>query len=149
MTKLIELPKVKELEKVVYNPHVKSNPCDDNELKIMRIETENNYTRIDFVYNNGNFGWVQMNSKCFIRPLGSQLQYSLIKTQGIPIAPNKHYFSKTNQTLYYTLYFAAIPQNVKVIDIIEKEIDTAGHNFFNFYGVSMKTVRTKQIVVGN
>lgn len=149
MTKVIELPKIKELEKVVFNPPVKPIQRDGTELKLMRIEKEENYTRIDFVYNNGKFAWVQIQPETFIRQVGSTIKYPLIKSQGIPIAPNKHYFFSPCQILYYTLYFAAIPQNVKAIDIIEKEIKTSGHNFFNFYGVSMETVKSKQIEVGN
>jgi hypothetical protein len=149
MTKIIELPKIKELEKVVFNPLVKPIHRDGVELKIMRIEKDDNYTRIDFIYNNGEFAWVQIQSDCFIRPVGSELKYPLIKSHGIPIAPNKHYFSSAYETLYYTLYFAAVPENVKKIDIIEKEETKAGHRYFNFYGVPMETVRRTQIEVGN
>lgn len=149
MTKVIEMPKIKELEKVVYNPKVKQLPAHDTDFKIMRIEIEENYTRIDFIYCNGRFAWVQIDPKSFIRPVGSQIKYPLIKAQGIPLTPRKHFFNNVNETLYYTLYFAALPQGVTEIDIIEKEVNTPGHNFFNFYGVSMERVRKDRIEVGN
>lgn len=145
----IEKPKIKEREKLIYNPVVKQLPAHDTGFKIMRIEMEDNYTRIDFVYNNGRFAWVQIQPDSFIRPVGSQIRYPLMKVQGIPIAPVKHFFKNPNETLYYTLYFSALPKDVKTIDIIEKEINTPGHNYFNFYGVSMEKVRTEQLNVGN
>ena len=145
----IAMPKIKEIEKVIFSPKVKILPANDTDFKIMRIEIGENYTRIDFVYNNGRFDWVQIQPKSFIRPVGSKTCYPLIKVQGIPVAPNKHIFKTRNETLYYTLYFAAIPNNVKEIDIIEREINTYGHNYFNFYGVSMEKIMTEKIEVGN
>lgn len=149
MTKVIEMPKIKELEKVVYNPFVKKLPAHDTDFKIMRIEVEENYTRVDFVYNNGKFAWVQIDPRSYIRPVGSETQYPLVKAQGIPLTPQRHFFTNVNETLYYTLYFAALPKSVKSIDIIEKEINTPGHHYFNFYGVSMERVRNEKIEVGN
>jgi len=149
MTKVIEMPKIKELEKVVYNPLVKKLPAHNTEFKIMRIELDENFTRIDFVYNNGKFGWVQIDPKSYIRPVGSEAQYPLIKAQGIPLAPKKHYFKKENEVIYYTLYFAALPKSVRAIDIIEKESNALGQYYFNFYRVSMERVRNEKIEVGN
>ena len=149
MTKVIEIPKIKELEKVVYNPFVKAPPKHVSEFKIMRIETVENYTRIDFVYCNGRYAWVQIDPNSFIRPVGSDVKYPLIKAQGIPLAPQKHFFRTANEIFYYTLYFAALPKSVKSIDIIEKEVEGLRHNYFNFYGVSMEIVNKQAIEVGN
>ena len=149
MTKLIEMPKIKELEKVVYNPFVKSAPAHLTEFKIMRIKAEENYTRIDFLYCNGSYAWVQIDPNSFIRPVGSEVRFPLIKAQGIPLTPQKYYFRNVNETIYYTLYFAALPKSVTSIDIIEKEVNTPAHNYFNFYGVSMETIKKRPIEVGN
>ena len=150
-TETIEIePKLKELqelEKLVYNPDVKKTPAIGNKLKIMRIELEENYTRIDFVYNNGKYGWVQIEPCCFIRPVGTDMCLTLVKAQGIPLAPQKRHFQNPNQIMYYTLYFPALPKGVAEIDIIEMESSTPGHNYFNFYGVSMEKVRTGIITV--
>ncbi len=149
MTKIIEIPKIKELEKVVYNPYVKKSPANETHVEIMRVVVEENYTRIDFVYNNGRFAWVQIDPNSFIRPVGSETCYPLIKAHGIPLCPQKHFFKNASEILYYTLYFAALPKSVRSIDIIEKEPNIAPHNYFNFYGVSMERVRTEKIEVGN
>ncbi len=143
----IEELKTKEKEKQIYNPEIKIINVNDTSLKVMRVELEEDYTRIDFVFNNGNSGWVQIDPNSFIRPVGSEIHLRLVKAAGIPLAPQKYFFTKVNQTIYYTLYFPAVPKTVKEIDIIEKE--TPGGNWFNFYGVSMEKVRTEKIIIGN
>lgn len=143
----IERPKIREKDKFIYNPDVKNFPAHDTEFKIMRIEMEEDYTRIDFVYNNGRYAWVQIDPNTFIRSCGTKAIYTLVKAVGIPLTPKRHFFKSQKETLYYTLYFPAIPKSVKEIDIIEKEINAPGHNYFNFYGVSMEKVRKEIIVV--
>ncbi len=142
----IEEPKKKVKEKVTYNPLIKRGPSPDTKLKIMRIEMEEDYTRIDFVYNNGKFAWVQIDPASFIRPVGSDLRLTLVKASGIPCMPNKKFFDNPNETLYYTLFFPALPKGTESIDIIERE---APGTYFNFYGVSMERVRKETIPVGN
>lgn len=143
----VESPKIKVKEKIIFSPTVKSNPSVTTDHKIMRIEMEEDYTRIDFVYNNGKYGWVQIQPESFIRPCGTETAYGLVKAQGIPLAPQKKYFSNPNQTLYYTLYFPALPKGVKEIDIIEKESRVPGHNYFNFYGVSLEKIKKEILIV--
>jgi hypothetical protein len=82
------------------------------------------------MYING--GWIQMNPNSFIRPVGSSMKYRLIKTEGIPITPLKHYFKRKGEFHTYTLIFPALPCDIKQIDIIEKE---APGSYFNFYGI--------------
>ena len=123
MSTLIEIeePKIKEQEKVVYNPDVKHSPTASPKHKIMRIELEDDLTRIDFVYNSGKFAWVQIDPASFIRPVNTGSHLTLVRACGIPYAPQKHFFRSRNETLYYTLYFPALPKDVTEIDIIEKE----------------------------
>ena len=147
MSTLIEIeePKIKEQEKVVYNPDVKTPPSHDTKLKIMRIELEEDFTRIDFVTASGGYAWVQIDRNSFIRPVGTNACLPLVKAQGIPYAPQKHFFKNAKDSLYYTLYFPALPKNVTAIDIIEREVP--GGNYFNFYGVSMERVKKEVILV--
>ena len=146
----IETPKIKEQEKIIFNPRIEKRDFTDTKLKIMRLEKEEEYTRIDFVYYPPKYyvngGWVQMDSGCFIRPCGTSDRYTLVKAQNIPYAPNKHHFKSVNDILYYTLFFPGLPKGTESIDIIEKE---APGTYFNFYGVSMSKVRMERLVVGN
>ena len=150
---LVELPvrksKLIELDKFVYNPFVKSPPCSDSKHKIMRIEIDENLTRIDFVYvpppEYQNGSWVEIDRNSFIRPVGTKHILSLVRAVGIPYAPRKHYFKSNKETLYYTLYFPALTKDVKEIDIIEKEIHDG--TLFNFYGVSVQKIKQEVLRV--
>ena len=149
MKEIIE-PQIKELEQLVYKPMVIHQVSDSTE--ILRIENDPNFTRIDFIhyatpiYING--GWVQLYSKTFIRPVGSNLCLTLVNAINIPIAPKKHYYKSTKDFLCYTLVFPALPPGTQSIDIIEKEIP-GDNTWFNFYGVSMDKVRSERLIVGN
>jgi hypothetical protein len=73
-----------------------------------------------------------MDPNAFIRSVGSSVKYRLIKTEGIPLAPSKHYFRSKGEYHTYTLIFPALPGNTKQIDIIERE---ENGTYFNFYTV--------------
>ena len=145
----IEKPKLKELEKLIYNPTVKKGPENKSKHKIMRIENEDEYTRIDFVVVAGKYGWVDIEPNTFIRPVGTDSRLTLVKAQGIPVAPRQYFFKNRTESLYYTLFFPSLPKNVSEIDIIESEHSFPGHCYFNFYGVSMERVRKEVIAVPN
>ena len=140
----IEEPKTIEKLKTVFHPLVKITTKPDS--KVMRIEMEEDYTRIDFVTLAGHWLWVQMDSNCFIRPVGSDTRLTLVKAQGIPLAPNKYHFKSRNESLYYTLYFPALPKGTEAIDIIEKEVPGT---YFNFYGVALSKAKSETLTVGN
>lgn len=149
MTKLIEKPKVDLQEKVVFNPMVKHQT--NGHPEVLRIQNEENFTRIDFIYFAKSYyvngGWIQIDRDTYIRPIGSKERLTLVEAVNIPIAPIKHYFKSTKDFLCYTLYFPPVPKGTKTIDIIE---GLGGNNsWFNFYGVSMETVRKEKIIVGS
>ncbi len=105
--------------------------------------------RIDFLYYADskyiNGGWVQIQAQTYVRPVGSDMRYRLLQAINIPIAPSKHYFKSHRDMLFYSLLFPRLPEDVTHIDIIECE--GPGGNWFNFYGVSMETIRNGIIPV--
>lgn len=139
----------KVLEKIIFNP--KTNYEAGANVEVLRIDLEDDFTRIDFIYyakpyyENG--GWVQLRGDTFIKPVGSDLKLKLVKAINIPITPIKHFFKTTNDMLCYTLYFPAIPSGTKSIDIIE--FDGNGENWFNLYDVSLEKVKSQVIQIGN
>jgi hypothetical protein len=141
-------PKILEIEKVIYNPFVKINVEQKLEILAIRSDKEN-LLRIDFLYKTPSFyengGWIQMSPDCFIRPCGSTTKLKLVKAENIPLAPSKHFFKTNKDILSYSLYFPALPEDTTSIDIIEYE--GPGSNWFNFYGVSLETVRERKIQV--
>lgn len=113
-------PLEKEKTIIRYNPTI-NNKCS-SEIEILRIEFDDDYTRIDFLYRASSYyengGWVQISRLTFIRMVGSEQKLRLLKAVNIPIAPAKHYFKSTHDMLAYTLYFPALPKNCEKIDII-------------------------------
>lgn len=148
----IETPKPKIEEKnrtLIYNPHIKTDMLKD--MKVMRIELDDEFTRIDFVYYASRIysggGWVRIHDTCFIRPCKTKQKLKMLRAVNIPIAPKMHHFKSNKDCLYYTLYFPPLPKDTKEIDIIEME--TSDPSFFNFYGVSMERVKREAIVIPN
>ena len=118
-------------------------------VRVLRITEEDELTRIDFVVYSRTFAWVNITPENFIRPVGTSIQLTMVKAVNIPVKPVKHWFHTRDQALYYTLYFPPLPKDVKAIDIIEREVPTPGHQYFNFYGVSLERVATQIIKVNN
>jgi hypothetical protein len=108
-------------------------------MGIEKISLNDDFTRIDFVYiapkQYINGGWIQMDSGCFIRPIGSEVRYKMVSAINIPITPAKYHFKSKGQVHHFALLFQALPKNVKQIDIIEK---LAEGTFFNFFKVALQ-----------
>ncbi len=148
MSRLKE-PKIKQIEKIIFNPVIKKQINESPE--VLRIETNSELTKIDFIYYAKpyyiNGGWVQISRDTFIRPKGSNLKLKLVSATNITITPKKTYLKSNKAILCYTLYFPALPESTKSIDIIECE--ATGENWFNFYDVSLERIKSQKIVVGN
>jgi hypothetical protein len=133
--KWVEIIRESEISKSIklYNPAALDFKSDH---RMKSIEFSDEYTRIEFIYRSSmlyiNGGWIQMDPNAFIRSVGSSIKYRLIKTEGIPLAPSKHYFRSKGEYHTYTLIFPALPGNTKQIDIIERE---ENGTYFNFYTV--------------
>ena len=149
MSQIIEIkkPVIKKHEKIILSPLVKIYTSKG--VSVRRIERTDEYLRIDFihyadpVYING--GWVQIKPETFIRPAGTSQRLVLVKTEGIPMAPTKHYYKSIHDKLSYSLYFPSVSKDVEFIDIIEK---SGGDNsFFNFYGVALSKIVSGPIVI--
>jgi hypothetical protein len=129
---------VTETESYVFqNPISEYTP--NEHLGVEKISLDDEFTRIDFVYITPkkyiNGGWIQIDPDCYIRPIGSDVRYKMIRTINIPIAPAKYYFKSVGQVHHFTLLFPALPKSVKQIDIIEK---LAEGTYFNFFNVALQ-----------
>jgi hypothetical protein len=124
-------------------PNVFKNPISQHtpneHLGIEKISLDDDFTRIDFVYiapkKYLNGGWIQIDSGCYIRPIGSEIRYKMVSAINIPLAPSKFYFKSQGQVHQFTLLFPALPKSVKQIDIIER---LAEGRFFNFFRVALQ-----------
>lgn len=126
-----------ETESYVFkNPISQHSP---EHLGVEKISLNDDFTRIDFVYISPrkyiNGGWIQLDSGCYIRPIGSQVHYKLVSAINIPLAPAKYYFKSKGQVHHFTLLFPALPKSIKQIDIIER---LAEGTYFNFFRVALQ-----------
>lgn len=106
----------------------------NNSCKILHIDSNSEQVRIDFRYTNryGYGGWVRLDPKCFIRPVGTEDIITLERSEGMPLSPEQITFEKDGDVLYYSLFFPPLLKNPTEIDIIEDEEDD---NSFNFYSI--------------
>jgi hypothetical protein len=122
---------------VFKNPISQHTP--NEHLGIEKISLEDDFTRIDFVYiapkKYSNGGWIQIDSGCYIRPIGSDVRYKMIRAIDIPIAPTKYIFKRCGEVHHFSLLFQALPKSVKFIDIIER---LAEGTYFNFFKVALQ-----------
>ena len=124
-------------------PNVFKSPISkytpDENIGIEKISLDDYFTKIDFVYISPkmylNGGWIQINSGTYIRPIGSDKHYKMIKAINIPIEPSKYHFKSKGKVHHFSLLFPALPKNVTQIDIIEK---FAEGTYFNFFKVTLQ-----------
>jgi hypothetical protein len=106
-----------------------------NSLKVLSVKIQDKQTVITFSDNNktetGYYQWFTMDKNAYIVANGQR--YTLIRTEGIAISPDKTYFSYAGETKTFTLYFPAIPKSTTSIDFIESE-----DSDWRLYGIQLR-----------
>lgn len=117
-----------------FKGHSETNPV------LVRLLINPEYTKIDFGYITNNKynrgGWIRMASDSFIEVIETGNRYPLQTSQGIPIAPEHHYFESKKDWKYYSLLFSPIPPNNCTLNIIE--VENGISNDFNYYGIKIE-----------
>lgn len=119
--------------RTIENPTVSRTTAE--RVKIERVKLAKDYTAIEITSNNqsGNsyYQWCNIDRNTYI--LANGTRYTLTRTDGIQIAPEKTYFSYAGQNITFTLYFPPIPDAVTSIDLIES-VDSD----WKFYGIKIR-----------
>lgn len=130
------------ISQTIYKPFIIRQ--DENNFTIDKIENTNNNTIVNFTFKSSddyvNGGTVMINPNIIIKETSGDREYKLIKSEGMPLSPNKHSFSFNGEKLRFKLYFPKIDNTIKSIDIIESINNKL---FFNFYGVSLVSDKIK------
>lgn len=110
---------------------------DNMSLKINEVERTDQYTIIKGVYKNVfSYGWACINNTTYIKDTQSGRRLgTIIKSEGLPVSPDKHRFTNEDESVSFKFYFPAITENVSMIDMIEDDSNTLS---FNFYGIALK-----------
>jgi hypothetical protein len=77
--------------------------------------------------------WANVGKDAFIASYNGE-SYHLLKTEGLPIEPERYYFKESDHTFKFKMYFESIPDTLRVFDIIESRKDG---NCFNALNVSL------------
>jgi hypothetical protein len=89
-------------------------------LSIEKIEFTTEYTIISLsVENQTKDGWFCADNKIYLQNSIGKERYELIKSENIPICPDKHSFKQIGEILRFTLYFSPIDPKLKYLDLVE------------------------------
>lgn len=129
--------------------HPKRDGSSDN-LQLLRVTVTTEHTKLDFGYQAPDYytrgGWVTMNPASYIQIKDSKIKYTLLHASNIPYGPEQLHFNSTNDCLYFSLIFQAIPPDSAVISLIEKEKPT--DTDFNIYNIRLDAKEKRMELFG-
>ncbi len=119
--------------KTYNNPPTNNNMAGHN-LNVVSVSVQKNQTILTFSVNNrtkdGYYEWVTLDRSSYIMANGQK--FTLQRADGIAISPNKTYFSYSDETITFKLFFPAIPKNSSTIDFVES-LDSG----WKIYGIQL------------
>lgn len=109
---------------------------DVSSIDITEIEKTSEFTIVRGVYTNpyGAQAWANIEGTTYLFDKKTWKKYSIIKSEGLPIAPSQKTFSYKGETVNFAFYFPRINDNVDMMDLIENPNSDA----FNFYDIALK-----------
>lgn len=112
-----------------YNPSCNTTSTNRG-CRITQVQLNQNYTRVTFNYNNSysQAGWVTISPRTYIVDQQGNRHY-MIRAEGIPTEPQKHYFNSANESLTFTLVFDRLPVGTTSFSLIES--DSSSWKFYN------------------
>lgn len=121
----------------IISPSISIIPNSNKGLKIKRVQVSFSRTIIDLEFDNtvNGSGWVSISPETYIISYDTGKRYTLVLAEGIPIGPQKYYFSSRNEKLKFRLIFPALPKNTTKFNLIENEHD---NDTWRFYGIKLK-----------
>ena len=126
-------PSISTPIKTIENPTVSKTTAERAKIKSVKLAKD--YTAIEITSNNqsGNsyYQWCNIDRNTYILVNGKR--YTLTRTNGIKIAPEKTYFSYEGQNITFILYFPPISDTATSIDLIES-VDSE----WKFYGIKIR-----------
>ena len=117
--------------KVINNPSVADAP-NKMRVSIGSVTIADDYTAVKCYVDNTHkkYSYIAIDAETYLVANGNYLQ--LTDTDGIAVSPGKTAISK-GYVSTFTLYFPAIPQNTKSIDLVE-----SGKTGWKFYGIRLR-----------
>jgi hypothetical protein len=85
--------------------------------------------------------WFCADKQIYIKDSKGDLMYFITRSEGIPICPETHKFTKAGEVLQFVLYFPPISPEIKELDLIENCSD----NCFSFNGIILDPKENDEI----
>ncbi|SDD48634.1 M56 family metallopeptidase [Niabella drilacis] len=110
-------------------------PDENTGCRITGIDNDAKYTIVSFEYTAAHENdWALLNKEIYLQANDDMKHFQYVKSEGIPLAPYRHNFTRPGEKIAFKIYFEKVPLTAKSIDVIER----AGRSdFFNFYGVPL------------
>ncbi len=120
----------KRIEVITKNNPSYNTTSSNSGCKITQVQLTQNYTRVMFNYNNyySQAAWVTIEPNTYIVDQQGNRHY-MIRAEGIPTEPQKHYFTSTNESITFTLVFDRLPLGTTSFNLIESE--SSSWKFYN------------------
>ncbi len=131
---------------LLYELNITREPV--NNLQLLRIITDQEFTRVDFGYVATSYfvngGWIRISADTYIVMKETGEKLKLTHADNIPVAPEKHHFDSNKDWQFFSLYFPPLPLKELNIDIIEVDENPDEHDF-NFYNIHLDPNKAIQI----
>jgi len=115
---------------------------DGYNTTITEVETNSRNTVISFRHIcREKDGWVQLNKSIYLQDADGEERYNYVKSEGIPLRPEKLTATENNQVVNFKVYFEKLKPGTKAINVIERARSLAemadGITYFNFYKIDL------------
>jgi hypothetical protein len=105
-------------------------------IQIDKIEHTDQHTVLYATYTASDRyldrGWTNVSGSTYLLDRWRGKKYYILRAQGIPMQPERHYFDYAGQSLSFRLLFPRLPSNVSKVDLIECP---DREDCFNTYGI--------------
>jgi len=115
------------------------------DLKINTIKVTTEYTIIHLSITNqlNTGGWFCASNSIYLKNSKGLEEYQLIRSENIPICPNKYEFKSKGEVLEFILFFPPINKEIRFLDLIENCDEAC----FSFEGIILDNEHNKKIVL--
>jgi hypothetical protein len=115
---------------------------EDPTTTLTKVEVTKTNTIVTFKHILYNIGaWVELNKSIYLQDANGEEKYNYVKSEGVPLRPNKLTATKRNQEVEFKVWFKKVKPGTKAINVIERARslpDQRGNNhYFNYYNVSL------------
>jgi len=138
---LFFISSLKVIGQVYENPIAATQSHPD--LRIDRIEITDENTEVSLTITNQlqSGGWFCADNNIVLRNPKNMEDYKIIRSENIPVCPQKHFFKHKGEELKFVLYFSPIDKNLKFIDLIEN----CNEACFSFEGIILDNEHNRKI----